>query len=78
MYDFIYIAGTYINLGKVTCAKTSPSGICTRVFFNDGTSVDLEGVTAKDFYEQRIAEIRKGIDLSVYNWERLIRGDELK
>ena len=52
MNKFIYIAANCINLDKVKYAKTLSSGICTEVFFNDGTSVRLEGVTAKDFYNQ--------------------------
>lgn len=52
MSKFIYIADNCINLHKVKWAETLPSGICTGVFFNDGTSIRLEGVTAKDFYDQ--------------------------
>lgn len=52
MNNFVYIADTCINLCKVKCAETLPSGICTEVFFDDGTSVRLEGVTARDFYNQ--------------------------
>ena len=52
MNKFIYMAGNCINLYKVKWAETLPSGICTEVFFNDGTSIRLEGVTAKDFYDE--------------------------
>ena len=52
MSNFIFIADTCINLYKVKCAETLSSGICTEVYFDDGTSVRLEGMTAKDFYDQ--------------------------
>lgn len=52
MNNFIYIADNCINLYKVKWAETLPSGICTEVFFNDMSSIRLEGVTAKDFYDQ--------------------------
>ena len=63
MRNFIFIADTCINLYKVKWAETLPSGICTEVFFNDGTSVRLEGMTAKDFYNQ----IRRGYN-EVQSW----------